>query len=292
MFWPYQNPHFHFVVIAVTFSYTLICNTSKHFLLSAGGSDESRKSEKDSTKFGKCTWCKKFGSLNDYSSNLQGREIYCTGLCSKNCFEQAALKILNVEAGYGLETSIYSDNFPIRTSLENLSRHQQQDARDRYKDGRPYDQPAHEGVRSRFDVSRLQAGIAKGSDVVRPNPIIASPPASLPTSGAIRVPMWNIENVRSMRSGEPMSSTKQGMEFRMAMSRLISSLNNFFFPCPLGIESKKTTNTLSIISLIALPSPLSNSPVTSSLQFRNVELLAQAYSFQNYCYCFHNIQAF
>ncbi len=74
-------------------------------------------------KTGACTWCKSFASLSDYSSKFRGREIYCTGLCSQKCFEQAAEKIYNVECGYDLSRTVRPRNQQrplIKTTLPAL----------------------------------------------------------------------------------------------------------------------------------------------------------------------------
>ena len=48
---------------------------------------------------GSCNWCKKQAVLLDFSSVLDGREIYCTGLCSDKCFTEAAKQIVTIENG-------------------------------------------------------------------------------------------------------------------------------------------------------------------------------------------------
>ena len=173
--------------------------------------DTGYKNDRNPVKFGKCTWCKAFGNLNNYSSNLQGREIYCTGLCSKKCFEQAALKILNVEAGYGLESSAFPESVPIRTSLENLDR-RHHESRDRHRDRHSREQSHFEPNVSHFDATRHYSGFARNSETARPTHVVKTPPSNVtyPASASIRAPMWNIENVKSLRSTEPSRTSKQG----------------------------------------------------------------------------------
>lgn len=166
-------------------------------ILISAGNEDNQNSSHDGKKFGKCTWCKNFGNLNDYSSNLQGREIYCTGLCSKSCFEQAALKILNVEAGYGLETTSFPASVPIRTSLDSISRHEHRLSRDRCKDRRFYDRPQYEDDQTRFD--------AASNGAAQLSPVIKTPPFNESSQT-----YWNIENVKSLRPGEVVNSAKQG----------------------------------------------------------------------------------
>ena len=48
---------------------------------------------------GSCNWCKKQTILLDFSSFHEGREIYCTGLCSDECFGEAAKQIVSIESG-------------------------------------------------------------------------------------------------------------------------------------------------------------------------------------------------
>ena len=172
------------------------------FICAGSEEDSNYGNDRNATKYGKCTWCHRFGTLNDYSSNLQGREIYCTGLCSKDCFEQAALKILNVEAGYGLESSTFPESVPIRTSLENISH----DSRDRRKQS--YEQLQYDSV-SRMDATRHRS--ARGCDAVRPFSVVPTSPTSLPfpTTPSI-VPMWNVENVKSLNRTERTRPSKQG----------------------------------------------------------------------------------
>ena len=156
------------------------------------------------TKSGKCTWCTRIGILNNYSSNLQGREINCTGLCSKKCFEQAVLKILNFEADYGLESSANPESVPIRTSLENLN-YESHDRRTQF-----HDQPRYESV-PHIDTLRYHPGMARGSDALRSSPAVTTPPAvaSVSTTRSIG-PMLSIDNIKSLHPVEQTCSSKKG----------------------------------------------------------------------------------
>ncbi|XP_057307411.1 polycomb protein Scm-like isoform X2 [Hydractinia symbiolongicarpus] len=58
---------------------------------------------------GLCNWCKHFASLQEFSSVLEGREIYCSGLCSEKCFIEAAQQICSVESGNNKVRYIGSD---------------------------------------------------------------------------------------------------------------------------------------------------------------------------------------
>lgn len=48
---------------------------------------------------GMCKWCRRYTGLQDFTSVLDGREIYCTGLCSEKCFIEAAKQINTIEGG-------------------------------------------------------------------------------------------------------------------------------------------------------------------------------------------------
>ena len=42
---------------------------------------------------GPCSWCKKVASLQDYTSSDGEKDVFCTGMCSALCFEQAIRNI-------------------------------------------------------------------------------------------------------------------------------------------------------------------------------------------------------
>ena len=155
----------------------------------------SSDSRRETAKFGRCTWCKNYGNLNDYSTNLQGREIYCTGLCSKKCFEQAALKIINVETGYGLESSVYSESTPIRTSINLSSLNNEQDI-SRGEHLSNFARTYNEGSRSGVEAARPSTEVIRDKTVQRPQPKMARPSSSLQIqrTGMIRVSNINDEN--------------------------------------------------------------------------------------------------
>ena len=161
----------------------------------------------ESSKFGRCTWCKNFGHLNDYTSNLQGREIYCTGLCSKKCFEQAAQKILNVETGYGLVSAVYPETSPIHTKI-NL---------DRLNAEPPSGKDVQQShmVRPQFDAARQHGQHSDVSrphvEIHRPRHVVARPPSNPSQNANIgRASQWNIENVQSLSSGEHIRTSTTG----------------------------------------------------------------------------------
>ncbi|XP_065057114.1 polycomb protein Scm-like isoform X2 [Rhopilema esculentum] len=138
----------------------------------------SSDSRGETAKFGRCTWCKNYGNLNDYSTNLQGREIYCTGLCSKKCFEQAALKIINVETGYGLESSVYSESTPIRTSI-NLSSLNNEPVISRGEHLGNFARTHNDGSRSGVEAARPSTEVIRDKTVQRPQPKMDRPSSSL-----------------------------------------------------------------------------------------------------------------
>ena len=51
------------------------------------------------SRAGLCNWCKRGSALQDFTSTIEGREIYCSGLCSEKCFIEAAKQICSVENG-------------------------------------------------------------------------------------------------------------------------------------------------------------------------------------------------
>ena len=114
------------------------------------------------------------------------------------------MKILNVEAGYGLESSAYPESVPIRTSLENLN-HESRDRRKQF-----HEQPRYESV-SHIDALRYHPSMVRASDVLRPSPVVTTPPisGSLSTTRSIR-PMLNIDNVKSLRPVEQARSSRKG----------------------------------------------------------------------------------
>ena len=87
----------------------LSCRINLPRVASTADDDEDLELEQNSKKVGPCTWCKNIGKLSDFTTTIHGKEIYCTGLCSQKCFQEAAQKICNVESG----TSV-----PVRYSSE------------------------------------------------------------------------------------------------------------------------------------------------------------------------------
>lgn len=79
---------------------------------------------------GMCKWCRIFTTLQDFTSMLDGREIYCTGLCSEKCFIEAAKQINTMEgsssksrylkySSQSKSTSSQCDDMPSHSSSSN-----------------------------------------------------------------------------------------------------------------------------------------------------------------------------
>ena len=137
------------------------------------------------------------------------------------------MKILNVEAGYGLESSVYPESVPIRTSLETLA----QDSRDRGRQS--LQQQLHFESISRFDAPRYHPGVVRGSDLSRPFHAVTTPPSSVSFAATRSIGhMWNIKNVKSLHPVERNRSSKQGksrliFRLRVIIFQLFQDVNTF-----------------------------------------------------------------
>ncbi|XP_066924748.1 polycomb protein Scm-like isoform X1 [Clytia hemisphaerica] len=78
---------------------TQIAKTGIVASTSTTASNTTTDENKSSPQVGNCKLCQRCTTLQDFSSVIDGHEIYCSGLCSEKCYMEAAKQIHNFESG-------------------------------------------------------------------------------------------------------------------------------------------------------------------------------------------------